>query len=349
MATKTSKTTKMPRATKADLKKYPIETPARNIACLGCGESFQETQYYGSDSVQFQSIGKIPYCKPCLDKIYQDYYEKYKKWDFRKPERKAIERICQMTDLYYSDKIYDSALKIKDSMPDTPIIICYIKQARLMPYCKKHYNSTLQDRFNESKENIAIMTPDMMSDEEWNERLIAAERFFGRGFEESDYLFLQEQYEDWTSRHECETKVQEEMFKQICFTQLELMKANRVGADTKDLNATFLKQLDAAKLQPKQNLAETTSEVQTLGTLIDKWENTRPIPEPDEEFKDVDNIGLYVDSFFRGHTCKMLNIKNAFSNLYSSVMKKYTVQKPEYEGNEDSEALFDSIFGHTEL
>ena len=32
-----------------------------------------------------------------------------------------------------------------------------------------------------------------------------------------DYLFLYEQYSDWTARHECETKSQEEIFKQICF------------------------------------------------------------------------------------------------------------------------------------
>ena len=50
----------------------------------------------------------------------------------------------------------------------------------------------------------------------------------------------------------------------------------------------------------------------TFGQLIDKWEQEKPIPEPDEEFKDVDKIGLYIDVFFKGHLSKMMGLKNAF-------------------------------------
>ena len=135
------------------------------------------------------------------------------------------------------------------------------------------------------------------------------------------------------------------MFKQICFTQLELQRAMRAKLDTKDLNATLLKQLEAAKLQPKQNKGDTTSETQTFGTLIDKWENTRPIPEIDEDLKDVDKIGLYLDVFFKGHLAKMMGMKNGLSRLYEKYMAKYTVKKPEYNDDEDGEALFDAIFG----
>ena len=111
------------------------------------------------------------------------------------------------------------------------------------------------------------------------------------------------------------------------------------------MNATFLKQLEAAKLQPKQNKGETTANNQTFGTLIDKWENTRPIPEIDEDLQDVDKIGLYLDVFFKGHLAKMMGLKNGLSNLYTKFMKKYTVEKPEYDNDEDSEVIFDAIFG----
>ena len=87
------------------------------------------------------------------------------------------------------------------------------------------------------------------------------------------------------------------------------------------------------------------SDAQTFGTLIDKWENTRPLPEIDERLKDVDKIGLYLDVFFRGHLSKMMGLKNATSNLYTKFMKKYTVNKPEYSDDSNSEVLFDTIFG----
>ena len=83
--------------------------------------------------------------------------------------------------------------------------------------------------------------------------------------------------------------------------------------------------------------------------MIDKWENTRPIPEIDEELRDVDKIGWYIDVFFRGHLSKMMALKNGLSNLYSKFIKKYTVEKPEYDNDEDSEALFDAIFGNANM
>ena len=65
----------------------------------------------------------------------------------------------------------------------------------------------------------------------------------------------------------------------------------------------------------------------------------------EDDLKDVDNIGLYIDTFFRGHLAKMMGLKNGLSRLYSKYMKKYTVEKPEYDADEDNEALFDAVFG----
>ena len=42
----------------------------------------------------------------------------------------------------------------------------------------------------------------------------------------------------------------------------------------------------------------------------------------------------------------MMGMKNGLSRLYDKYMKKYTVTKPEYEEDDDSEALFDAIFGN---
>ena len=104
--------------------------------------------------------------------------------------------------------------------------------------------------------------------------------------------------------------------------------------------------MDTGGIKPKQNNMDTLSEAQTFGTLIAKWENERPLPEIDPELQDVDKIGTYIDVFFRGHLAKMMGLKNGLSNLYNKYMKRYTVNKPEYEGEEDNEVLFDAIFGN---
>lgn len=327
-------------------KKESIVVPA-TLNCMCCNDELSAKDFYDSDSELHRAVGKIPYCKECLDKLYQNYLEKYKKLEYASPDKKAVERICMMLDLYYSDKIFDSAVKQSENgkMAGVPLISLYIKHVKMYQYRKKNYDTTIHDKYSTAKDKDSVISIYDNSDTQKTEEVEFGTRLFGEGFSNDDYIFLYREYCDWTTRHECQTKSQEEIFKQICLTQLQLMKAARAGDDTKDLSVTLLKLTDAAKLQPKQNAGDAMSDAQTFGTLIDKWENTRPLPEIDEELKDVDKIGLYIDVFFRGHLAKMMNLKNALSDRYDSFIKKYTVEKPEYNADEEDEALFDAIFG----
>lgn len=324
-------------------------TKTTTMLCLKCGERVDVKNLYTSKSPFYTAYMKIPFCKDCLDDMYQEYYKQYKGEGYTNPERKAIERVCMITDIYYKDSIFESAQKSYEKAPEVPLIMYYIRITRLVAYQKKTYDDTIREKYDKSKDNEAIISIYNDDDKELDNRVREGQKLFGSGFEREDYIFLYNEYADWTSRHECDTKSKEELIKQICFVQLDLFKANRAGKDTKDLNRTLTTLMDAAKLQPKQNSGDTTAQNQTLGTLIDKWENTRPIPECDEELKDVDKIGLYIDVFFRGHLAKMLNIKNAFSHLYNKFMEKYTVRKPEYADEEDNEALFDAVFGSASM
>ena len=329
-------------------KREGIATPA-TLHCLCCNEVYDSDEFYASDSELHESIGKIPYCRECINKFYQRYIKKYEELEYQYPERSAIERICMAFDIYYSDKIFDSAVKVSETRTDATLIALYLKQVKLYQYRNKNYDTTINEKFQAMKDNKPVTSVFTESDINQSAIIKDAEKFFGSGFSKDDYIFLHEQYADWTTRHECETKAQEEVFKRICFKQLEILKATRRGDDTKDLDTTFQKLLETAKLQPKQNSGDTTANNQTFGTLIDKWENTRPIPEIDEDLRDVDKIGLYLDVFFKGHLAKMMGLKNGLSNLYSRFIKKYTVEKPEYSDNEDGEALFDAIFGNNSM
>lgn len=324
---------------------YLAKSTKDKCKCFYCGKEYVDTNYYNSNSRFYSNTGKIPYCKQCIEKFYQYYFEKYTNEGCLSPAKKAVKRLCMVFDIYYKDSIYDSAVrKINESGIKISIMAQYMKNIQLIQYNrnKETYENTITQ---EEQEGIANSFADMATDREVDDTTI---RFFGTGFTNEDYEYLKEQYDDWVARHECKTKAQEEIFKRICFKQLEILRATRRGEDTKNLDATFQNLLETAKLQPKQNSGDATADNQTFGTLIDKWENERPLPEIDEELRDVDKIGYYLDTFYKGHICKMLNVKNAFSNLYSSMMKKFTVNKPEYNSDEDdydSELNFDAIFG----
>lgn len=318
------------------------KTNKAKYTCLYCERDYVETNFYNSYSRLFSKIGKIPYCKQCIEKFYQQYYEEYVNEGCLTPERTAVKRVCMTFDIYYLDTVFNSAMnKIRESNMNISPMAQYMKVIQLAQYKEKSYDNTV---LNEIKEEFIANTSNSILvntvvDQETRD-------FFGNGFTDEDYIFLKREYDDWTARHECNTKAQEEVFKRICFKQLEILKATRKGEETKNLDATFQNLLDTAKLQPKQNSGEAAADNQTLGTLIDKWENERPLPEIDEELRDVDKIGVYIDTFFKGHLAKMMGLKNGFSNLYDKFMKKYTVSKPEYNDEENSEVLFDAIFGN---
>ena len=311
--------------------------------CLYCGNEYVDTNYYNTNSEFYINIGKLPYCKQCIEKFYQYYFDKYTNEGCITPERKAIKRLCMAFDIYYREDVFNSALK---KVKEGDIIISpmsqYMKLIQLFQYNrnKETYENTIIKE--EEKELIANIPIEDSDDFKVDEKTI---EFFGAGFTDNDYKFLKREYEDWTARHECKTKTQEEIFKDICFNRLQNLKALQKGEETKDITAAFQKMLDSGKLQPKQNSGDTMADNQTFGTLIDKWENTRPLPEIDEELKDVDKIALYINIFFKGHLAKMMGLKNGLSNLYTKFMKKYTIEKPEYDNDENSDALFDAIFG----
>ena len=318
-------------------------TQKQKCVCVHCGKELVESSFYTSNSMFHIGICRIPYCKQCVEKLYFELYKKYSNQGCITPEKKAVKRMCMVMDVFYKEDVFNSAMrKSQESTMSITPMAQYMRIIQLTQYNRNRetYENTLIQEEQESA--IIHSINDISNNIDVDENTIT---FFGSGFNAEDYEFLKREYNDWTARHECKTKAQEEVFKDICFNRLQNLKALRNGEDTKDITASFQKMLDSGKLQPKQNSGDTMSDNQTFGTLIDKWENERPLPEIDEELRDVDKIALYINIFFKGHLAKMMGLKNGLSNLYSKFMKKYTVDKPEYNSDDNNEALFDAVFG----
>lgn len=162
-------------------------------------------------------------------------------------------------------------------------------------------------------------------------------KFFGPGLSVFDYHFLQNQYDDWIARHECQGKVQEELFKSLCFVQLDIQKNIREGRSNKDNYATFQNLLSSANLKPSQKMEGSLAEQNTFGTLIRKWEDEKPIPDPDPEWADKNNIIKYITVWFFGHLCKMMGIHNQWSEMYDEEIAQYSGEHPEYFEEDDGD------------
>ena len=177
--------------------------------------------------------------------------------------------------------------------------------------------------------------------------------FWGPGFKDQDYVFLDKEYKDWISRYECKTKAQEVLFKNIAIAQLNGMKVAKTGdpKDIKTANDNLQSLLGSANIKPNQTNDNALTDANTFGTLIEKWERTKPIPEPDPAWKDVDGIGHYFRVWVLGTLCELFNLKNPYKAEYDAEMERYTAHKPEYHMDEDESstaAIRSAVFGEAE-
>ena len=74
--------------------------------CLYCGNEYVDTNFYNTNSEFYSSVGKLPYCKQCIEKFYQYYFDKYTNEGCLYPEKKAVKRLCMVFDIYYREDVW---------------------------------------------------------------------------------------------------------------------------------------------------------------------------------------------------------------------------------------------------
>lgn len=307
------------------------------IRCPICGEWLSsKANFYTSP---FTLDGYIHYaCKECILKEATDVNKDGQFVD-NKEKTKAV---LMKLDLPFIESLYDNFSEkvdktgFVDKRGGTLAFPAYITMIKSLP----NYNRLQwkDSKFEDEGERI-----DLLPTKEVRKGII---KLFGDGLTTQDYLFLQDQYDDWKARTQVDTKSQETYIVNICMLQLQIHNAQKAGKDTSKLLDTLNKLMDAARLQPKQNVGNSSTDDLTFGQLIEKWEQEKPIPEPEDQFKDVDGIGKYIRVWFAGHLARALGLKGGRTEEYEQEIKKYTVEKPQAQkGDASSDELYQMLFG----
>lgn len=308
--------------------------------CHACDDFHSADSFY--QDKRFKS-GVFPECKKTLLDQATDYNSKTKT---RTDNKDKCKEVFRKLNLPFYDYLYRSCLQnCADDVGERNFETAYQHMLIMVKTLTQYRGKTWKDsEFDE--EEIA------QEQEEINENsriLKTAKKRFGKDYFPSDLIWLETEYQDWIKRYPCENKSQEVLYKNLCFNQLNIEKAQKEGKDTKDMLKTQQDIMASLGIKPSQTNSNNLTEAKTFGQLIEKWEDEwdggNPIPEPDPDFKDVDKVGLYIDVFFKGHLAKMMNLKNGFTHLYEKFMSKYTVNKPQYDEDAGSEAIFDQLFG----
>lgn len=307
------------------------------IYCPGDNEFISRQNFYKSKK---NASGFDCYCKACRMKQACDYDPKEK--IYRDNRDKTIQVLKEL-DLPFKSNTYNTLLS--SALNDTKersYQTAFSRYMTVVSSLPQYQNKTFKDSdFGiEGSEDT-----DFIEDTRKNQKIIKnGKQRFGSAYTNEELYWLENEYQDWIARYPCDSKSQEVLFKRLCCQELEADKAQKSGRSTKDLDKTIQETMSSLGIKPSQSNADALADNLTFGQLIDKWEQEQPIPEPSDEFKDVDKIGTYIDVFFKGHLTKMMGLRNALSSAYDSFMKKYTVNKPDID-DEEEEALFNQIFG----
>lgn len=308
------------------------------LYCPVCGEFKASSNFYSSKKTK-DGIEHCA-CKSCLLDLATDYDPKSK---IRTDNREKTISVFKMLDIPFIEEDYKSQLQLlNDNVAEKQRSTAYqqllVLTKSLPQYHGKDFSFSKFDVDSEqslSQEDTKIV----------QKTLKAARKRFGNNYNNDDLMFLENEYQDWCARYECNTKSQEDVFENLSVNKLLQRKALREGKSTKDLDKQRQDWMDAGNLKPKQSSANGFSDSLTFGQLIERWEEEKPIPTPTDEFKDVDGIGKYIRIWFKGHLCRALGIDNGYSREYDDYIKKYTVTKPEYEEDGKSEAIYSTLFG----
>ena len=307
------------------------------IYCSHCGQWKSAATFYSSktspDGIEHYA------CKECILNECTDYD---KKNNIRTDNREKTIETFRRLNWYFDENVYNEQLqklseqtgeKIRSTAVQQWIVIC----RSLNDYSQKTYKDSvfsIDDDESMPETNTRIV----------QKTLKTARKRFGN-YSNEDLMFLENEYQDWITRYECNTKAQETIFERLAFKKWEINKATKAGQNTKDLDKTYTDLLASINILPRQNADNGLDSSLTFGQLIEQWESTKPIPDPDPEFADVNHIGKYIKTWFKGSLARSLGIDNGYSKEYDDELQKYTVKKQDYSEDDESDDIYKSVFG----
>lgn len=319
-----------------------IEVSTDRARCYKCGTEYSKHRgnFPVSYSAFHKGVGFTPICKTCIDNLYNSYLSQCN------DSKAAMRQVCRKLDLYWNENLFNSMMK---KVAAKSIVIQYIARINSVTYAGKSYDDTLLEdgtmwnfskaEVQEEKEELNIPEPVEVSQEVID--------YWGEGYPADMYRQLEQRRHYWVSGLGDDVNLDvgtEAIIRQICSLELDINRDRAAGKSVDKSVGALNNLLGSANLKPvqkKQEDLESQFSSTPLGVWLYRYENERPLPEIDDELKDVNKIKKYVFTWM-GHLCKMLGIKNGYSEMYEEEIRKLRVEKPEYDGDDD-EAFFAEV------
>lgn len=324
-----------------------IEMNDESTRCSQCGTLYnrQKGNFPRSYASLYKGVGYIHICKECIESIYNMYLSQCS------DSAMAVRQVCRKLDLYWNESFFNRVEK--KSTPQT-VVFKYLAYVSSNASCaNKSYDDTLisegalwnfsndddldDDEYTADESVYTTNGNQEPDDVEVSEDV---RTFWGDGYTSEMYMELEKRREYWMSRLPGSDDLDigsEVIIRQICALELDINKARANNKPVDKLIGalnTLLGSMNMKPAQRKNDDVENDINSTPMGVWLYRYENKRPLPEIDEQLKDVNGVKKYVFTWM-GHLCKMMGIKNGYTKMYEAEIERLRVFKPEYDGDEE--------------
>lgn len=332
-----------------------VEINAGSTVCRMCGTAYGKLSgyFYKSLAQLYKGTGYLSICKGCLDYLYDGYLAQCNS------PRDAARQVCRKLDLYWDESVYNRIEKDNNSRT---IMSGYVTRINTYKNAGKSYDDTLEkenalwnfaeqrkamieeiqereaaefERLNEPKEEVEPVDDQVKAD-------------WGPSYTDDMYRELERRKQYWVDKLSSEnvdlsTIGAQTVLRQIVQTEIDINKGRAAGDNVDKKVALLQSLLSDAMLKPSQSKDDGSSDLDKtpLGVWAWRYEHKRPLPEIDEEFKDVNGIRKYITIWLKGHLAKMVGLRNSYSQMYEDEIKRLSVEKIDYEDDTDDAFLAD--------
>lgn len=248
-----------------------------NAPLLNCIGDLLDTEFYISWS-KF-SDGKVPYCKKCLQKIFEYYQNE------TNSEKTAAYFTLMKIDTPLIEEIYNNVVNKKGKFN----LSTYISELQ-----KRDSNKDIWQDFSSTDVDLKDIS-EIKTIAERRKELNDLEKKWGIQDSVEDYDFLEDTFQRYTKGIEFINPQQEDLYKDLCRDRLLLRKINDNrynGEETIDkVQNRISKTMSTLKLDQFEKQKDKSDIEKILEKQIWEIENTEPAEVVDKnEYKDYLNI-----------------------------------------------------------
>lgn len=281
----------------------------------------REDQFYADHTHDSLNADKrVVACKQCL-------------WDMTDPDSiSSVKRTLKKINRPFIDEVWNASIeeaKIKSS-----IFKKYMKNIQMND---KKFLSWEDSNFRNGSD-----THDEIDSLEDSENIQTSEevfKYWGRGYTNIDYEYLEEEKFKIMTSFECPDYGMEMIMRDICFINLDIEKIRRENKTNGHSDITKLIKarsdlMNNANMNPIQSTGAEANDQFSLGLFIKKWEDERPVPKAID-----DDMKRYIDVYMVGHLAKMEGLNNDMTDKYDMAISEHTIDFKEINNDEDDDVI----------